>query len=160
MANYHQPPPHAAASEADRLRMWGEYYARMRAAGHPVPLHHGQPAPAHGQFYHQQQQQQQQYPAGYVHHQQRAVAWATAANQPLPSAPHQHYQQTHAQYQPAHGVSKSAAALQNMQAEARRKAEALWDGLCWPGDIDAFHTLMRRAVTALKRNHDYALQKS
>ena len=38
-------------------------------------------------------------------------------------------------------------------AEARRKAEALWSGLHWPGDIDSFHTLMRRAVTKMKQVH-------
>ena len=38
-------------------------------------------------------------------------------------------------------------------AEARRNAEALWAGLYWPGDIDAFHTLLRRALTAMRRIH-------
>ena len=38
-------------------------------------------------------------------------------------------------------------------SEARRAAEALWNGLYWPGEIDAFHTLMRRAVTRMRRVH-------
>ena len=46
-------------------------------------------------------------------------------------------------------------------AEGRRKAEALWNAVHWPGNIQAFHTLLRRAVTAMKRYHqplaDYQL---
>ena len=38
-------------------------------------------------------------------------------------------------------------------SEARRAAEALWNGLYWPGEIDAFHTSMRRAVTSMRRVH-------
>ena len=38
-------------------------------------------------------------------------------------------------------------------AEQRRRAESLWSGLYWPGDIDQFNTLVRRAVTALKKVH-------
>jgi len=38
-------------------------------------------------------------------------------------------------------------------AEARREAQALWSNLRWPGDIDGFHTLLRRAVTAMRRVH-------
>ena len=38
-------------------------------------------------------------------------------------------------------------------SEARRRAESLWNGLYWPGDIDAFHTLLRRAITAMRRVH-------
>ena len=37
--------------------------------------------------------------------------------------------------------------------EARRAAEALWNGLYWPGEIDAFHTLVRRAATSMRRVH-------
>ena len=38
-------------------------------------------------------------------------------------------------------------------SEARRAAGALWNGLYWPGEIDAFHTLMGRAVTSMRRVH-------
>ena len=38
-------------------------------------------------------------------------------------------------------------------AEGRRKAEALWNAVHWPGNIQGFHTLLRRAVTAMKRYH-------
>ena len=37
--------------------------------------------------------------------------------------------------------------------EARKRAEGLWLGLYWPGDIETFHTLLRRAVTAMRRVH-------
>ena len=38
-------------------------------------------------------------------------------------------------------------------AEARRRAELLWSSLYWPGEIEAFNTLVRRAVTARRRVH-------
>ena len=38
-------------------------------------------------------------------------------------------------------------------AIARRDAEALWSGLYWPGDLDGLLTLIRRAVTALRKVH-------
>ena len=38
-------------------------------------------------------------------------------------------------------------------AEARRREEAQWAALYWPGDLDAFHTMVRRAVTALRKAH-------
>ena len=37
--------------------------------------------------------------------------------------------------------------------EARRHAEALWNGLAWPDNIESFHTLLRRARTALRKVH-------
>ena len=43
-------------------------------------------------------------------------------------------------------------------AEARREAEALWNGLYWPGNIEALNTLVRRAVTALRRGHHPQLE--
>ena len=38
-------------------------------------------------------------------------------------------------------------------AEARRRAEHLWAALYWPGDLDSFNTLVRRAVLAMRKAH-------
>ena len=38
-------------------------------------------------------------------------------------------------------------------SEARRRAEAAWNSLYWPGDIDFFHTLLGRALTGMRRVH-------
>ena len=33
----------------------------------------------------------------------------------------------------------------------RRMAEAAWKELAWPGDLDSFHTMLRRAMTGMRR---------
>ena len=38
-------------------------------------------------------------------------------------------------------------------SEARKEAQSLWNGLYWPGHIQGYVTLFRRAVMACKRNH-------
>ena len=37
-------------------------------------------------------------------------------------------------------------------AVSLRKADAEWNGLHWPGSIDSFHILCRRALTSMRRN--------
>ena len=67
---------------------------------------------------------------------------------------------TYLHYEASHEMEKCWSMLlarlntyRTEPSDARRRAESLWNSLYWPGDIDGFHTLLRRALTAMRRVH-------